>query len=334
MGTGNEVKRDKCRKRIKASELAPLKLDRISTSSLKDRVSTVEATDFGSPHQPGGSFRSFLEGLPRILAAGDLCMVAEAVVKACRNGKPVILGMGAHPIKVGLTPVIIDLMERGLLGALALNGACMIHDFELASIGRTSEDVGALIQKGAYGMARETSQFINRAISDGVRCGHGLGRALGESMTKADLRYSHLSLLVRAFQMDIPVTIHVAVGTDIIHMHPEADGASIGEGSLRDFHFFAALVSRLEEGVFINLGSAVIMPEVFIKALSLARNLGFPIRNVTTVNLDFIQHYRPMTNVVSRPTQWGGAGYAITGHHEIIFPLLAAAVIEKIDGGK
>ncbi len=321
------------KRQIKASELAPLKLDRISTYSLKDRVSKVKATDFGSPHQAGSSFRSFLQKLPRILAARDLCMVAEAVVNACRNGKLVILGMGAHPIKVGLSPVIIDLMERGVLGALALNGACMIHDFELASIGRTSEDVGSLLQKGAYGMARETGQFINRAISDGVRRGLGLGHALGESMARADLPYSHLSLLVRAFQMDIPVTIHIALGTDIIHMHPEANGASMGEGSLRDFYLFSALASRLEEGVFINLGSAVIMPEVFIKALSIARNLGFPTRNFTTVNLDFIQHYRPMTNVVSRPTELGSTGFAITGHHEIIFPLLAAAVIEKIDGG-
>jgi hypothetical protein len=320
-------------RRIKASELEPLNLDKITTYSLEERVSTVQTTDFGIPHQTGSSFRSFMQRLPRILAAQDLCRVTEAVVKACRNRKLVILGMGAHPIKVGLAPVIIDLMERGVLGALSLNGACMIHDFEVASVGRTSEDVETSLQKGTYGMARETSQFINRAISEGVRLGLGLGRAVGKSMARADLPYSHMSLMVRAFQMDIPVTIHMAIGTDIIHMHPEADGASMGEGSQRDFKLFAALVSRLEEGVFFNLGSAVIIPEVFIKALNLTRNMGISPLKFTTVNLDFINHYRPMTNVVSRPMKLGSTGFAIIGHHEIIFPLLAAAVIEKLDGG-
>jgi hypothetical protein len=318
---------------IKASELAPLDLSNLSTYSLQERISTVQATHFGSPHERGSSLRAFLQRLPRILAAQDLCRVAEAIVKAKVSGKLVILGMGAHPIKVGLSPVIIDLMERRILSGLALNGACLIHDFEVASAGRTSEDVASSLQKGTYGMVRETSKFINQAIKAGVRSGLGLGRAVAQSMARAGLPHSHLSLLVRAFQLDIPVTVHMAVGTDIIHMHPDADGASMGEGSLRDFHLFAALVARLEGGVYINFGSAVIMPEVFIKALSIARNLGFAARNFTTVNLDFINHYRPMTNVVQRPVELGGTGFAITGHHEIIFPLLAAAVIEKIDGG-
>ena len=322
-----------CKGQIRASRLTPLNLDKITTYSLEERRSTVQCADFGSPYKPGDSFRSFLQGLPRILAAQDLCTVAEAVAKACRMGKPVILGMGAHPIKVGLTPVIIDLMERGVLSALALNGACMIHDFEVASIGKTSEDVDSSLPKGAYGMARETSRFINRAISEGISQGLGLGRAVGKNMARADLPHSHLSLMVQAYQMDIPVTVHLAIGTDIIHMHPEADGASMGEGSLRDFRLFAAIVSRLEEGVYINLGSAVIMPEVFIKALNVVRNLGFPIANFTTVNMDFINQYRPLTNVVLRPVKLGGAGFAITGHHEIIFPLLAATVIEKIEEG-
>jgi hypothetical protein len=252
------------------------------------------------------------------------------MVQAIRSGNPIVLALGAHVIKVGLNPVIIDLMERGLIDGLALNGAGIIHDAELAMVGHTSEDVAAQIGDGKFGMAEETGRILNEAIIQGANHGDGLGKAVGARLVKEDFPYRRYSLAARAFELDIPLTVHVAIGTDIIHFHPSVDGAAIGETSHLDFRIFSSLISRMEGGVFINLGSAVILPEVFLKALSLARNLGFNVKNITTVNMDFIRHYRPMTNVVQRPTQEGGKGYSLVGHHEIMFPLLAAAVIERL----
>jgi len=238
--------------------------------------------------------------------------------------------MGAHPLKVGLSPLIIDLMKRGIITALATNGACIIHDFEMAYLGWTSEDVDKELCKGSFGMAGETGKYLNKAISAGVRKGYGIGKSVGEMINTSRFRFKGTSIFSAACELGIPATVHVAIGSDIIHMHPEADGSAIGEGSFRDFKLFAAVVSDLEGGVYINLGSAVIMPEVFLKALTIARNLGNKVEDITTVNMDFFQHYRPRENVLRRPTIQKGAAYALTGHHEIMFPLLTAAVIEDI----
>lgn len=273
----------------------------------------------------------WLESLPRILAGKDLLEIRDRMVHAVSSNRTIILAMGAHAIKVGLNPIIIDLLDRGIIKGLAMNGACIIHDAELAMAGKTSEDVAAEIGAGRFGMAEETGRFLNEAISEGAEKDLGLGESVGAMLIREDFPFNRHSLLARAYELDIPVTVHVAMGTDIIHFHPSADGASIGKTSHNDFRIFSGLVSELEGGVFINLGSAVIMPEVFLKALSLVRNLGHEVKDFTTVNMDFIQHYRPMTNVVHRPTLDGGKGFSLTGHHEIMFPLLAAAVIEGLD---
>ena len=273
----------------------------------------------------------WLESLPRILAGEDLLEIRDRMVRAASSNRTIILAMGAHAIKVGLNPIIIDLLDRGIIKGLAMNGACIIHDAELAMAGKTSEDVASEIGAGRFGMAEETGRFLNEAISEGAEKDLGLGESVGAMLIREDFPFNRHSLLARAYELDIPVTVHVAMGTDIIHFHPSADGASIGKASHHDFRVFSSLVSELEGGVFINLGSAVIMPEVFLKALSLVRNLGHEVKDFTTVNMDFIQHYRPMTNVVHRPTLDGGKGFSLTGHHEIMFPLLAAAVIEGLD---
>jgi len=273
----------------------------------------------------------WLDSLPNILAGNDFRKVANNIIRAARSESMVVLGMGAHPIKVGLNPIVLDLFDRGILSGLALNGAGIIHDMELAMVGCTSEDVASQIGEGKFGMAEETGRFLNEAIIDGAARGYGLGKAVGAMLVREKFPYNHNSLLATAFELEIPVTVHVAIGTDIIHCHPSADGASIGKASHLDFRLFASLVSKMEGGVFINLGSAVVIPEVFLKALSLVRNLGYDVTRLTTVNMDFIQHYRPLTNVVRRPTLEGGEGYSLSGHHEIMFPLLAAAVIEGLD---
>lgn len=312
----------------------PLDLSRLTTYSLKDRQSKVSLERLGSPHRTGGSFKAFAESLPGFLAAQDLRAVAQAVLGAHRNGRPVILGMGAHPIKVGLSAVIIDLMQRGVITAVAANGACIIHDFELAYIGRTSEEVARELCTGAFGMAEETGRLLNGAISEGVEKGMGIGRAVGAFIAAADFPYKEKSLFREGFRLDLPMTVHVGIGADIIHMHRSADGGRIGEGSLRDFRLFAGVVADLAGGVYLNLGSAVMLPEVFLKALTMARNLGYKAEGFTTVNMDFIQHYRPRENVLRRPTMGTGesAGrcFALTGHHEIMFPLLAALIIEEL----
>jgi len=312
-------------------KLEPLSLDGIKTYSLSDRHSKVSRGDFGAPWEPGGSFREFADRLPRILAGETLRAVAAAWVKARRQGRPALLGMGAHPIKVGLNPVIIDLLRRGLITGVAMNGAGIIHDAEVAMVGRTSEDVDEVLGCGQFGMARETAEFLNGAIAWGAKAGLGLGQAVGRRLLESDFPHLDLSLVAAAAALEAPLTVHVAVGTDIIHLHPSVDPEALGAATHLDFRLFAALVSELDAGVFMNLGSAVIIPEVFLKAVTLARNLGHKVAPLTTVNLDFVQHYRPLTNVVRRPTAGVGHGYALTGHHELLFPLLAALVVEAME---
>jgi hypothetical protein len=308
------------------------KLDvrRARTYPLGGRPSKVATTAFGAALEPGLRFADWLERLPDILAAADLRFAARTIAETRLAGRGVALGMGAHAIKVGLTPLLVDLMERGVLTSLALNGAGIIHDFELAAAGKTSEDVGPGLDRGAFGMARETGATLNRVIREAARDGLGLGEAIGKHIEARRYPHRRLSVLAAGARLGIPVTVHVAVGTDIIHMHPSADGAAIGETSLRDFRRLAEVVAGLAGGVYINLGSAVVLPEVFVKALNLARNLGHPVRPLYTIDLDFLRHYRPGVNVVSRPTASGGRGVHITGHHELLFPLLAGAVLEQL----
>ncbi|TMB54327.1 MAG: hypothetical protein E6J60_08675 [Deltaproteobacteria bacterium] len=305
-------------------------MSRVRTVPLARRQSLVAAPSLGRPVQAGMTVRGLVARLPDILAASDLRGAVERIAGALRRDRLVVLGMGAHPIKVGLGPTIVDLIERGRLAAVAMNGACLVHDFELAWNGRTSEDVGPGLERGTFGMARETGEFLNRATREGVAAGVGLGRAIGEAILRARLPFRRTSILAAAARAGIPATAHVAIGTDIIHMHPSADGAAIGEGSLRDFHLLAGVVARLAGGVYLNLGSAVVLPEVFVKALNLARNVGRPVRDLTTIDMDFHRHYRPAVNVVGRPTQAGGRGIQLTGHHEIMFPLLWAAVEDAL----
>lgn len=312
--------------------IAPINVSDLKTYPLKKRYSKVRVSDFAMPWKRGGSFKTFCDGLPDILAVKSLRAVTRAIVKAHRKRRPVIIGIGAHVIKVGLAPIITDLMERGIVTAVAMNGAGIIHDFELALMGHTSEEVDAEIDEGRFGMAEETGRILNDAISRGASAGHGLGEAIGNYMNHAAHQFPNrkTSILATGVRLGIPVTVHVAVGTDIIHMHPSADGAAIGATSLLDFRRLTAVVAKMEGGVYVNIGSSVILPEVFLKTLSLGRNLGHPISNITTANMDFLVHYRPQTNVVRRPTQKGGHGYSLTGHHEIMLPLLAAAVLEEL----
>lgn len=309
----------------------PLSFKNVKTYSLGSRKSKVEIGLAGKPYRKGDSFKSFLDSLPSYLAASDLKAIAEAVVNARKNDRPVVLGMGAHPIKVGLSPIIIDLMKRGIITAIATNGACIIHDFEISLTGKTSEDVASELCSGRFGMARETAKGLHRAIKIGVSRGYGIGRSVGEYINKSKNKYRDMSIFSTGYDLGIPMTVHVSIGSDIIHMHPDADGKSIGEGSMKDFRLFASVVTDLEGGVYINLGSAVVMPEVFLKAINVARNLGYKVENITTVNMDFIQHYRPRQNVLMRPTMNKGQCYAITGHHEIMLPLLAASIIEVME---
>jgi len=318
------------RRRPAAGPPPPIDPTRVRTVPLARRPSKVAAASLGAPVRAGLSVRRFLDGLPDILAARDLRDAAGRVAAAIRARRPVVLGMGAHAIKVGLGPAIVDLVERGRLAAIAINGAGLVHDFEMAWGGRTSEDVGPGLDRGLFGMARETGEFVNRATREGVAAGLGLGRAVGDAIEAARLPHRRTSILAAAARAGVPVTVHVAVGTDIVHMHPDADGAAIGEGSMRDFRQLAAVVGRLERGVYMNLGSAVVLPEVFVKALNLARNLGHRVRHLTTIDMDFQRHYRPAVNVIARPTAMGGRGIQLTGHHEIMFPLLWAAVEEAL----
>jgi len=307
-----------------------LDFSKVRTYPVTKRFSKVQTSLLGKKITKGASLRSFIRSLPNILAAQNFKLIAAKIAECQRKNKTVLLGMGAHPIKVGLSPLIIDFMERGIIDALALNGAGVIHDFELAYMGETSEDVAASLKDGSFGMAEETGRFINAAINDGAREDLGVGAAVGKAIVKNHLPYRRLSILATASRLGIPVTCHIAIGTDIIHMHPKADGKALGDCSLRDFRTLTSIVATLGGGIYLNFGSAVILPEVFLKAVSVARNLGHPLENLTTVNLDFLQHYRPLTNVVNRPTLQSGKGYHLTGHMEIMVPLLFGAVLEEL----
>lgn len=308
----------------------PLNFAKAKTYPLTGRSSLVRKHLLGRPTRKGVRLSSFIGGLPDILAARSLKEIVARTVRAHKGNKTIVIGMGAHSIKVGLSPLIIDFMKRGIVSAVALNGAGIIHDFELAFAGATSEDVAASLQDGSFGMAEETGRFLNEAINRGNSRGVGLGRAVGEAILRERLPNSRLSILATGARLGIPVTVHVGVGTDIIHMHPTVQGAALGATSMQDFRILTSVVATLSGGVFFNLGSAVILPEVFLKALSLARNLKNPVRNLTTVNVDFIAHYRPLTNIVSRPTMGSGKGYHITGHLEVMVPLLFAAILDRL----
>jgi hypothetical protein len=304
-------------------------LSGVQTYALDSRHSKASAEQFAKPFVPGGSFRDWLDALPAILGADDVRRAADALVDARRRDAGIIWGVGAHVIKTGISPILLDLMRRGYVSALAMNGAGIIHDFEIALSGATSEDVDESLGPGRFGMAEETGRLLNDAVRAGSKAGQGLGQAVGAFLAGENPPRGDLSLSVAAYKLGIPVTVHVALGTDITHMHPLASGAAIGETSLRDFRYFTASVGRLTGGVYLNCGSAVILPEVFLKAVALVRNRGLMLDGLTTINIDFLRMYRPQTNVLKRPIKGtGGAGISLVGHHEILIPLLAAAVIE------
>ncbi|WP_300462014.1 hypothetical protein [Desulfobacula sp.] len=312
------------------NDYKPLAYGNLKTYSIHDRYSKVDMRDFSTPWKKGSQFSAFLDSLPSILAGNDLRSVIAAISRAVKHKRPVCFAMGGHVIKTGMSPIVIDLMEKKIFTLLAMNGSGIIHDLETAMMGRTSEDVDQSLGNGSFGMARETSAFLNQAIKNAKTHGMGLGRAVGELILAENLPHKALSLTATGAALDIPVTVHVAIGTDIIHMHPDFDASACGAASHDDFKRFAATIADLENGVFINAGSAVILPEVFLKAVTLVRNLGHQLDAVTTVNLDFIRQYRPMTNVVNRPTLGKGKGFSIIGHHEILIPLIAAGVIESV----
>ena len=308
---------------------AEFDLSGVKTYPLKSRKSKARVEDFARPAAPGGSLAAFVDSLPAVLAAADFKTIVGAVGAARRAHAGVVWGLGAHVVKTGLGPVLIDLMERGFVSAIATNGAAVIHDFEVALVGGTSEDVDEALGPGRFGMAEETGRLLNAAINDGVSAGLGIGQAVTSFLGARQPQFARHSILASAARLGIPVTVHVAIGTDIIHMHPAASGAALGEGSLRDFRYFVSNVARLERGVYLNCGSAVVLPEVFLKAVALARNRGIALSQITTVNLDFVRSYRPQTNVVARPTAGTGRGYSLIGHHELMIPLLAAALVEQ-----
>jgi len=317
--------------------IQPVTLGGVRTYPLAARKCKVTAHDLALPTARGASFTKFLDSLPKILAAQDLHDLARSIHRARKRRRAILWGIGGHVIKVGLAPVLIDLIDKGYVSGIAMNGAALIHDFEIALNGSTSEDVEAALGKGQFGMAQETGWGINEIAKLAHRIRIGYGEAAGQYLTSGILepKYPELSLLVAAYKKRIPVTIHLAIGTDIPHMHPSAEGAALGAASLHDFRLFCSLVQQMDAGgVYLNWGSAVLLPEVFLKAVSVVRNLGVPLGSITTVNFDFIQHYRPLMNVVKRPTAAsnrkkgeGSRGFAITGHHELLLPLLAAALV-------
>ena len=306
----------------------PADLSKIRTYSAQKRETKVEFGAFAKPTKKGVSFKTFYESLPSFLAVNSLKNVVASIVAAKEKNRPVILGMGAHVIKVGLNPLIIDLMKKGVIDCLVLNGAGAIHDFEVALLGRTSEDVGAGLDNGMFGMVEETMTHMNKAINGATAKSHeGMGELLGQKLLSLKAPHIKNSLLAQGVKLEIPVTIHVAIGTDTIHMSPLVDPACLGRATFNDFRLLCSVIGDLEGGVYLNIGSAVILPEVFLKALTVARNLGHRIKSFTTVNMDMLQHYRPRQNVLARP---GGQAYALTGHHEIMVPLLYQALLESL----
>lgn len=313
------------------SKFPKLDLSAVKTYPIAKRHSKVKTEQLAQVHRVGSSFASFVDSLPHVLKATELRELVEYIVEARRRSRPVIAMMGAHVIKCGLTPVIIDLIRQEVVTCVALNGAGAIHDVELAYWGQTSEEVAEGLRDGSFGMAQETGEILNGVANEAAGTEIGFGEALGKRICGDRPPHQHLSILATGYQCEVPVTVHVALGTDIVHQHPSADGAAIGEASFRDFRVLAHQVAHLGDGgVVLNLGSAVVLPEVFLKALTVARNLGLPAFGFMTANFDMLQHYRPRVNVVERPTQAGGKGFQFTGHHEIMIPLLAAAIKEKL----
>ena len=311
--------------------IEPLSLEKVETYSLKSRPSKVSVADFASPVNKTDTLSQFLEGLPNILAVQTLRNIAAQVRRARELGKPIIWGMGGHVIKTGLAPLIIDLMKQGYVTAIAGNGSVLVHDSEIAQVGSTSEDVDATLGEGAFGAAEETGTLLNRAAIEGARDQVGLGEAMGRALLELEPRFKEMSLLCAAYEMRVPFSAHLTIGADIPHFHPGTDGAALGATTHTDFRLLSEIVRRMNGGgVYLNIGSAVVLPEVFLKAITLVRNLGNPLADFTTANFDFIQSYRPLTNVVRRPTAHGaGRGYAVTGHHELTIPLLAAMITNE-----
>jgi len=310
----------------------PLDFSALRTVSLRARGGKVKIGDFATPYVKGSGTPGLLASLPRILAGESLPLLLDRMRRARQDGRAILWGLGGHVVKVGLAPVLIDLMRRRYVTGFVMNGAASIHDFEIALAGQTSEDVEAVLPDGSFGAAEETGRVMNAAIREGADAGLGMGESLGRKLDAiADPACGECSIVLAAWRHAVPVTVHVAIGTDTPHTHPDAEGAAIGAGTYRDFRLLCSLVKDLNEGgVYLNVGSAVVLPEVFLKAVSVVRNLGHPLRNFTTVNLDFLQHYRPRLNVVERPHAGaGGRGFAFTGHHELMVPLLAASLIEQ-----
>jgi hypothetical protein len=310
-----------------AYSVRPLAADKLKTYPLRTRPSKVTPDLFARPTRSGDPVGRLLRNLPDVLAGRDLRDLVARMALAKRRRKALLWGLGAHVIKTGLSPVLIDLMKKGWITGIALNGAGIVHDFELAFAGRTSEDVAGRIGRGRFGMARETGAILNEAVVRGDREGIGLGEAVGRMIARSDFPHRRLSLLGEAWRLGIPVTVHVAIGTDVLHVHPKASGEAIGAASLRDFRLFCGLVEKMDGGgVFLNIGSAVILPEVFLKAVSIVRNVRPRLEGLTTAVFDFQKQYRPAENVVRRPVGKTGKGYYFVGHHEIMIPLLAAAL--------
>lgn len=316
------------------SRLSPIDLSEIKTIPLGTRENKVKLTDLGAPAKRGRTLSEFLSSLPAQLAAVDFHAIVKSVAEARRKDKPVIWAMGAHVIKCGLSPLVIDLLERNIITGIALNGAGSIHDIEMALIGETSEDVADGLETGLFGMAKETGAIFNETASlvlGSDKPDAGLGALLGRKLIEVDAPNVDVSILAAGARYGVPVTVHVAIGTDIVHMHPNASGEAIGKATFNDFKILCSSIAEMGDGgVFLNIGSAVILPEVFLKALTVVRNLGRPVVNFTTVNLDMQQHYRPLQNVVKRPAGTSSRGYSLTGHHEIMLPLLAHAILEEI----
>ncbi|MBI1760701.1 MAG: hypothetical protein HYR56_04620 [Acidobacteria bacterium] len=313
--------------------IQPTDFSSITNYPLASRPSKVTVRDFARPlnDEEAKGAAALLDSLPHILAADTLRALAQHIIQAKAKKRACIWGLGGHVIKTGLAPILIDLMRRGFITGLAMNGSGVIHDFEIAVAGWTSEDVDSALGDGQFGMAEETGRMLNEAVKRGVADGLGFGESVGRMLNEVQPPYAEYSLLHAAYQLRVPVTVHVTLGTDIIHLHPHADGAALGAASYQDFKLFAALVKDLDGGgVYLNVGSAVTLPEVFLKAVTIVRNLGHSLQDFTTANLDFIQHYRPLTNVVRRPVANGaGRGYSLTGHHELTIPLLAATILSQ-----
>ncbi len=305
----------------------PIDLAQVKTYPIKDRETKVDFSllaKIPNVHQP---LTEFFECLPPVLKARELLVACQRIAEAKVRGRGVILMMGAHVIKVGLSPIVIKMMEERLVTCVSFNGACAIHDFELAMFGQTSEDVEAGLEDGSFGMVKETAEMLNKVVSDGVRFGCGLGESMGRGLRHLLPRYERLSILANAHRLGVPLTVHVALGTDTIHAHPSCNGEAYGKGGMRDFKLLAGAVAQIHDGgAALNIGSAVILPEVFLKALTVARNVNGPVKDFTAINMDMVQHYRPNANVVNRPTRTGGTPVSLTGHHEIMLPLLYAGI--------